>query len=106
MMYGLDPEAISKINSVFQKHTEVEEVILYGSRAKGNFRPNSDIDLTLIGENLTINHLFSIETQLDDLLLPYKMDVSIFSQIDNDDFIEHIERVGSVIYTNTRDPKL
>jgi len=53
MRFGLKPETINKINSVFIKYPEVEEVIIYGSRAKENHRKGSDIDITLKGENLT-----------------------------------------------------
>jgi type I restriction enzyme S subunit len=71
---------------------------LYGSRAKGNYRPNSDIDLTLKCKNVDLSTLFKIETDLDDLLLPYKIDLSIFHKIENQDLIEHINRVGVVFY--------
>ena len=82
----------------FGKYLEIDEAILYGSRAKGNCRNGSDIDLTLKGRNLTLSQLFKIETQLDDLLLPYKIDLSIYHKIENLDLIEHIKRVGITFY--------
>ncbi|MBL7558975.1 restriction endonuclease subunit S [Olleya sp. YSTF-M6] len=97
-MYGLEQEDIDKINSVFSKYPEVEKAILYGSRAKGNYKPHSDIDITLVGKTLTLSQQFSIETDLDDLLLPYKMDISIFHKIENEDLINHIIRVGISLY--------
>ncbi len=97
-MYGLKEKHINSINGVFKKHTEIEEAILYGSRAKGNYRNGSDIDLTLKGEALTLSQLFKIEIQLDDLLLPYKIDLSIYHKIENPNLIEHIKRVGIVFY--------
>lgn len=100
-MYGLKQETIEAIQSVFQKYPEVSEVILYGSRAKGNFRTGSDIDLTLKGENLNLTVLHKIENDLDDLFLPYKMDLSLLHHIQNDELIEHINRVGQVFYTKT-----
>lgn len=93
-MYGLEKEDIDKILLVFNKHPEVEKAILYGSRAKGNYKPHSDIDISLVGENLTLSQQFAIETELDDLMLPYKMDISIFHKIANEDLIDHINRVG------------
>lgn len=99
-MYGLEQEDIDKINSVFCKYPEVNKVILYGSRAKGNYKPYSDIDLTLVGNNLTLSQQFAIETELDDLLLPYKMDLSIYHKIENQDLIDHINRVGITFYKN------
>ena len=95
---GLDQQAISKINDVFRLFPEINEVILYGSRAMGNFKPYSDIDLTLKGKNLDLSIQQKIETQLDDLLLPYKIDLSTFHQIQNQDLVDHISRVGKKFY--------
>ena len=77
---------------------QVEQVILYGSRAKGNYTACSDIDLTLAGKEINLNLLNIITSKLDDLLLPYMIDASIFSHIDNADLIDHINRVGKVFY--------
>ncbi|HUH75577.1 MAG TPA: nucleotidyltransferase domain-containing protein [Chitinophagales bacterium] len=98
MKYGLKKNAIQSIQEVFKLYPQINNVVLYGSRAKGNFRPNSDIDLTIKGEDLSLKILFKIETDLDDLLLPYKMDVSLFNKIENQDLVAHIERVGVVFY--------
>ena len=98
MPYGLTDEDIQAITGVFDQYPAIEQAILYGSRAKGNYRPNSDIDLSLKGESLTLSTLFQIENDLDDLLLPYKIDLSIFHKIDNPDLVEHIERVGMVFF--------
>jgi predicted nucleotidyltransferase len=65
----------------------------------GNYKPGSDIDLILEGMALTLKQLNIIENELDDLLLPYELDVSIYHQIDNPDLLEHVERVGVVFYT-------
>ncbi|MEW6519108.1 MAG: nucleotidyltransferase domain-containing protein [Thermodesulfobacteriota bacterium] len=98
MSYGLKDETVEKINSILARSPEVDEAILYGSRAKGNFRPGSDIDLTLKGKGLNLHLLNTISLALDDLLLPYHVDLSIFHQIDNPDLIAHIERVGRIFY--------
>ncbi|MCJ8498345.1 nucleotidyltransferase domain-containing protein [Chryseobacterium salipaludis] len=58
------------IKGVFEKFPQVHEVVIYGSRAKGNFKPYSDIDLSLIGNDLSQKVLFRIELSLDDLMLP------------------------------------
>jgi predicted nucleotidyltransferase len=73
--------------------------VLYGSRAKGNYPPTSDIDLTLLGENLNLSVLLEKENELDDLLLPYTIDCSIYRHIVNPSLLAHIERVGKVFYT-------
>ena len=97
-MCGLSMATIEKINAVFTVHPELTKALLYGSRAKGNYRLGSDIDLTLFGNALTHAKLGEIATQLDDLLLPYNFDISLFNQIDNPDLVDHIRRVGIVFY--------
>lgn len=97
-MFGLKIATIQAIQGVFKKHTEVEKAILYGSRAKGNYHPGSDIDLTLFGEQLNLTTMHKIENELDDLMLPYKMDLSLLKQIQNKELLEHIERVGIVFF--------
>jgi predicted nucleotidyltransferase len=67
-------------------------VLIHGSRAMGACRPGSDIDLTLKGRQLQWNDLQSIELEIDKLLLPYKVDLSLYEQIDNKELIDHIDR--------------
>lgn len=98
LQWGLKEDHIKNINSVFQEYSVIDKVLLYGSRAKGNYRNGSDIDLTIISDALDFNTLLRIETQIDDLLLPFKIDLSIFNKIENLDLIEHINRVGKVFY--------
>ncbi len=69
MRYGLKENIIQKINSVFSSFPEINEVIIYGSRAKGNYKEGSDIDLTLNGYNLTLPILNKINMKLDDLAI-------------------------------------
>lgn len=95
---GLTIEEVSKINSVFSKHGNIEKVLLYGSRALGTYKLSSDIDLTLVGRNITLPQLYEMEHDLDYLLLPYKIDLSIFEKIENKDLIDHIRRVGLEFY--------
>jgi predicted nucleotidyltransferase len=98
MKYGLKAETIKSIQNVFSTFPEVEEVILYGSRAKGNYKPGSDIDLSMIGEQLNLELSNKISLKLDDLLLPYIIDLSIFNQIDNENLADHIKRVGVTFF--------
>ncbi len=98
MNFGLKETYIKKINNVFTSFPEVEEVILYGSRAKGNYRKGADIDLTMIGKKIDFKLFNKISGQLDDLLLPYQIDLSLFRSIENQDLIEHINRVGKSFY--------
>lgn len=97
-LFGLPNNAIEKIRAVFAQYNEIKKVILYGSRAKGNYRLGSDIDLCIEGETLNLTQLLNIENQLDDLLLPWKIDLSLKHQIDNQALLEHIEDYGVVFY--------
>lgn len=98
---GLSEEDVQSICKALGLCPKVSEAILYGSRAKGSYRPGSDIDLTLIGDELTHHDLLNIELALDDLLLPYKIDLSLHHQIDNPQLLDHIARIGKSFYKAT-----
>lgn len=98
MKFGLPPLTIKRIQGVLAEFPEVEKAMLYGSRAKGNFRPGSDIDLTLSGASLTPDLRAKIASSLDDLLLPYTIDLSIYDEITHADLRDHIKRVGVLFY--------
>jgi type I restriction enzyme S subunit len=98
MKYGLTETTVENICAVFARFPEIEKAILYGSRAKGNFKTGSDIDLTLYGEALTSDLCSTIASELDDLLLPYTIDLSVFNELNHAKLREHIERVGMLFY--------
>ncbi|SHI62633.1 Nucleotidyltransferase domain-containing protein [Geosporobacter subterraneus DSM 17957] len=98
MKYGLKDSILENLVHVFAKYPKIEKVLLYGSRAKGNYKNGSDIDLTLIGENLDLQDLNKVSLDLDELYLPYSFDLSIFENIENEELIEHISRIGVTIY--------
>ncbi|MCF6148596.1 MAG: nucleotidyltransferase domain-containing protein [Candidatus Kuenenia sp.] len=103
MKFGLKDATIEKICNVFAQYPSVEKAVLYGSRAKGNFNNGSDIDLTLVGgEELTLKTLYKIMDELDDLLLPYTIDLSLFKNISDPDVISHIHRAGITFYERTK----
>ncbi|TLU83859.1 MAG: nucleotidyltransferase domain-containing protein [Chlorobium sp.] len=102
MKFGLEESTISQINAVISRYRQVERAVLYGSRAKGNYKEGSDIDLTLIGgDDLDLKVLFRIMDDIDDLLLPYSFDISLFRSITDPDVLDHIDRVGAVLYEKT-----
>jgi uncharacterized protein len=102
MKYGLPQSAVQKINAVLSRYPQVEKAILYGSRAKGNYKNGSDIDLTLDGTDLSLNIIYKILDDIDELLLPYTIDLSIFKDIRDPDVIEHIQRVGVKFYDKSQ----
>lgn len=96
--FGFSEDKIVKLQSLFFRYIEIEKVIIYGSRAKGNYQPFSDVDITLMGPLLNKHLLSKIILEIDDLLLPYSFDVSIFHEISNQDLIDHINRRGQILY--------
>ncbi|MEX8523378.1 nucleotidyltransferase domain-containing protein [Leptothrix ochracea] len=88
---------LGRLRSVFNRHPKVLRVLVYGSRAKGNYRPGSDIDLSLDAPELSFAEFLKIEQEIDDLLLPYHVDLSRFADIEVGPLREHIERVGRVL---------
>ena len=97
MSDGLTQSQRQAIISVFSRFPKISEARLYGSRALGRFRDGSDIDLTLIGP-IDLATLNRVSLEIDDLLLPYEVDLSLYELIDNSELREHIERVGQVFY--------
>ena len=103
--FGLSARVIDKIHGVLAQHPKVQRAVIYGSRAKGNYKPGSDIDLTLFaveGQEIDYHEVADILDEVDDLLLPYTVDLSAFEQLNHDNLREHIERVGLVFYERTR----
>lgn len=98
MMFGLPEQTRLKMEGVFAHYPEIEQVIIYGSRAKGSFRPGSDIDLTLRGRGLTDNVLSQVSTELDELDTPYLMDVSIYDDLQSDSLRDNIKSDGRFFY--------
>ncbi len=98
MKFGLDDDTIQKINSVFRKFPEIEQVLIYGSRAKGNFREGSDIDLTLVGEKIPDEIQSRLFWEIDDLNTPYLFDISILKNLRSTPLEDHIQRVGQIFF--------
>ncbi len=94
LKYGIKTQIWDNILSVLQSNPLVQEVILFGSRAKGNYKPGSDIDLCLKGSHFTYKDLKIIQVALDDLDLPGKIDILHYESLSDPAVMEHIERVG------------
>lgn len=92
--YGLPDHAISRIREVLEAHPVILGVVLYGSRATGKHRAGSDIDLCLDAPAMSLSELLRIENEIDDLLLPWKVDLTVRQRIDNPALIDHTDRVG------------
>jgi len=100
-MFGLPDKTVTLINEIFSRCPGIEKVIIYGSRARGDYENGSDIDLTICGD-ITLDDRLRISGEIYDLPIPYTCDLSILGDIKNENLIEHIERVGQVFYERNR----
>ncbi len=98
---GLKDDQLEEIRGFAKKYPSIQEVIVYGSRAKGNYRPGSDVDLVLVGKEIKLADQLAFWNDLDDSYQPYFFDVAILHHIQNDSLLEHIERVGKKIYSRS-----
>ena len=98
MKYGLEDSELQQMRDIFSQSPAIEQVVLYGSRVKGTYKPFSDVDITLKGDHLTDDDLTDVMMRLSESSLPYFYDVSLFRNISNAALIDHINRRGETIY--------
>lgn len=94
---------IAILQSIFRKHPEINQVKLYGSRAKGTHKPNSDYDLAVfMKENISINDankvIYEIKDDVESTTLPYLFDIQSYNNIESTALRDHIDRVGILIF--------
>ncbi|MEE1001168.1 MAG: nucleotidyltransferase domain-containing protein [Bacteroidales bacterium] len=100
MNYGIKDDYWKRLETVFVSHKNIEKGILYGSRAKGTNRMYSDVDIVLVGEKINNREYTNIIQEIDDLLLPFIFDISVYHSIKDSNLIESINRTGVIIYEN------
>jgi uncharacterized protein len=103
IIFGIDDSYSSQILKLFKNLPKETEIILFGSRAKGNFREGSDIDLCLKKSGLKIGDLFSFLEEYQTLNLPWKLDLTIYELIQEPALKEHIDRIGIFLPPYTSD---
>lgn len=96
--FGLSARALALLRSLFAAQPLIRRAIVYGSRAKGNYRPGSDLDITLDAPDLGFDAYLRLCTAADELMLPWQIDLSLLSQIENPELLEHIGRVGKPLW--------
>ena len=97
--FGIYPEAYKWIMRAFNMFPEIDEVLIFGSRAKGDFKPGSDVDLAIKGNDLEYNYTEKVRNLLQEgLYTPYFFDVVDYNKITNAALKEHIDRVGKLFY--------
>lgn len=97
--FGISPKSFALIVEVLKRYNEVESAIIFGSRAKGNFQNGSDIDIALVGKNVTSEIVFDITSILNERIpIPYRVDVVNYNSITSNELKEHIDKVGKEFY--------
>jgi predicted nucleotidyltransferase len=98
LIHGLPEGAQQKLMGVFEAQPLLQEVWLYGSRAVGRELSGSDVDLCLKGRALDHGDLLRLMASVDDLLLPWQVDLALRRQL-SDDLMEQINRHGRCIWS-------
>ena len=96
--YGLLLSDINNLVLILKNNEKIDKVILFGSRAKGDFSKGSDIDISIRGNDLGLNDILSAKVEIEKLLFPYKVDIVIYNRIKENALIEHIGRVGISLF--------
>lgn len=99
MSCGLKEFEIEYIVNEIKKFQEIEMAVIFGSRAKGNYKQGSDVDLAIYGEKITFDTISALHARLDDNgPLPYFFDIVDYTHLRHKELKEHIERVGKLIF--------
>ncbi|MBW1614976.1 MAG: nucleotidyltransferase domain-containing protein [Deltaproteobacteria bacterium] len=100
--FGLSEKNILLIKDTFKKYPQIEEAVIFGSRAMGNYKKGSDIDMALKGENINFNITAKINYKLnEEFPLPYMFDIVNYNNIDNENLKRHIDNEGKIFYNKT-----
>lgn len=99
--FGLNDRNMAELLEILSSFPAIEKAVVYGSRARGDFKPYSDIDITLLGKDLTFHDVAMLDDKLYYSYLPYFFDTSIFTHLNNEELKENIKREGKVIYQRT-----
>lgn len=97
-MYGLSDRSYRELMDILRSVPEIDEAVIYGSRARGDYWAASDIDLSLKGQSLTRRSLRQLNDKLYESHIPYFFDTHIYSEIKDPRFKANVDRDGKVLY--------
>ena len=89
--FGLKEHHKQQIITLLRSNLRVKKIELFGSRARGCHKENSDIDLVIEGKDLTLSDLAQLMDSLEETSIPYKIDLLIKHNISNASLLERIE---------------
>ena len=99
--FGLTERDMQTFQKIFSAFPDVKEVQIFGSRAKGNYKNGSDIDLAIVNDDFNSNTLAKLAGEFEESSLPYKVDIVAMKYLKLHELIDHINRVGVVFYKRT-----
>jgi predicted nucleotidyltransferase len=106
MKFGLEQNIIDTLITVFEQNSKVDKALVFGSRAKGNYRPDSDIDIAIKGKDLTTDDIIAMSVAFEEKGISYKIDLINDHTIKEPDLKNHIKRVGIELYSRWKKCKL
>ena len=98
MKFGLSDTVIRELQDVFRRHANIEKVLIFGSRSKGNYRAGSDIDLAVVGQGIDYSQLLAIQCEIDDFELLYSIDLLDYQKEKGTPIGDHIDKVAQIFY--------
>lgn len=106
MKFGLEQHIIDKLITVFEQHSKVDKAVVFGSRAKGNYRPDSDIDIAIKGQDLNTDDIIAMSVAFEEKGITHKIDLINYHSIKEPELKAHIDRVGIEFYSRWKEYKL
>lgn len=97
-LYGIDDETWGRLQEALAHFPHIERAVLFGSRVKGTNKPFSDVDIALMGKEVSLDDVLGLKSQLEESLLPFEFDSCIYDRLYNSELRSHIDRRGVEVY--------
>ena len=98
---GLSRRIVDSLLETFSRYPKVERVIIYGSRARGDYRPGSDIDLAVIAPKMRFDEFSRLWNEIDELPIAFNIDLLHLDTLENQALKEAIDDSGKAIYESS-----
>lgn len=99
--FGLSQKSLSEVIGVFRNYMEIDEAKLFGSRAMGNFKNGSDIDIAILGDAISLSLILKLKNDFEESSLPYFVDIVNYNSISNPELKRHIDQNGITLYVKS-----
>ena len=106
MIPGIPQADSQRLLELIRTHPHVQKVVLYGSRALGRQRAGSDIDICLVAPSMALGELLELGAALDDLLLPWNVDLQLRHLIAHEGLLSHLDRAGQLLWERPPNARL